>query len=110
MFLNGFLMLVASYSNMKIGHIELSDWKYCRYSFVRSGLAWYRGNKNEKQYYFMVVLYDTIDPNTWKLKFFQELNCLNEVIQSSLVIGSASEAKKYVDDFLGKMSRLSAFI
>jgi hypothetical protein len=64
---------------------------------------------NFEEDYSSVALYVTDTSNVWELKFWHVLEFLGK-FHDPLITGTQKEVTNYVDNFLIKMSVLTAFI
>lgn len=98
--------------NIKIGKVELRDWKREETSFI--SLTRISSAIQIAQVcgltYGAVVLYlkDPIDLH-WKIKFWYGLQYMNNIHNNSVITGTEEQVKEYTDNFLIRMNKLLAF-
>ena len=102
--------------NLKIGKVELRPWKWAIYfgcgpnNDTVSG--WYREDFHnyEEVTSGSVALYTTKLTNVWHLKFWHDLDFLNDLYGQEFVTGDEDEIKQRVDKFLIRIVNLLPFI
>lgn len=97
--------------NIKIGKIELKDWKYQSYNEGTPyyWYGWYRPNFQDYSY-DNVGIYDHLQNSEWSVNFGGHLYFLHQFWDTSNIIGTADEAMKQVDEFIFRFSKLTAFL
>ena len=95
---------------MKIGKIELSDWKF-QHHIVNSPNEWYGWYRNVGVGYndTSAGIYSSPRHTEWRIHFGGELLFLNSLCNKKIMIASVDEVKNYVDQFLIRISGLKAF-
>ncbi len=93
---------------MKFGNLELSDWNWSEIQnwtkgFVRrsSGMVFVGPS--------IVVLRTASSDRAWDVSFYNELYSLNKLFNKDIKRWDIVAAKRYVDEFLIRMSKLTAF-
>lgn len=95
---------------MKIGKIELSDWKFQHHN-VNSPNEWYGWYRSVgKHDDTSVAFYSSPKDIGWRIHFGGELFFLNLTYDKKIMIAPADEVKNCVDIFLHRISGLTAFI
>jgi hypothetical protein len=93
---------------MIIFGFQLNDWQS---DYLGKRLYWYRIIPG----YHSVTVAHPYKPNNdndneWYVRFDYDLNFLNKYFPNPNITGTAEEAKRQVDDFLIRMSKLKAFL
>ena len=94
---------------LQVGGVKLDEWRGETF-YVNDKIRhrWFRTDKG-----FLVVIigaYQKQSIDEWQISFHWKLKYLNDIMPNKDIIGTAEEVKQQVDDFLIRMSKLTAFI
>ena len=90
-------------SVIKFGDSNLLDWDY--FSEIDRILL-----RNIEHGITLVSITDESRINVWSVWFYGEFGYLRDLFGDDKIIGTEEEAKKRVDDFLVRASKLTVFI
>ena len=95
---------------MKIGKIELLDWKYQHHN-VGTPAEWYGWYRNTGLKDDNAIAFHSSPKSTgWTLYFGGNLSFIRKLCYDRIIIVSEDEAKEYMDKLIFRVSKLIAFI